>query len=145
MRRRSTARAPRALRRILHATDFSPASRPAFRMALGRLGGAGVVLAHALESLVPFEVRFAVLGHVQRGGSPTPFDRMLATRFGVAAVAALADGESGRMVALRGARIERVSLADVLSRPKRVDPQDERVAAARAIGTTFGDETGTEA
>lgn len=75
-----------------------------------RLGGAGAVLAHGLESLVPFEVRYAVLGHVQRGGSPTPFDRMPATRFGVAAVVALADGESGRMVALRGARIERVSL-----------------------------------
>ena len=57
------------------------------------------------------------------------------------AVAALADGESGRMVALRGDRIERVPLADVLSRPNRVDPQGERVAAARGIGTIFGDET----
>ncbi len=128
-----------------------PGRGPVVRQIVGdspdpvRLGGVGVVLANALEGLVPFEVRYVVLGHVQRGGSPTPFDRILATRFGAAAVAALVDGESGRMVALRGARIERVPLADVLSRPNRVDPQGERVVAARGIGTIFGDETGTEA
>jgi 6-phosphofructokinase 1 len=105
-----------------------------------RLGGVGAVVAHALESLVPFEVRYVVLGHVQRGGPPTPFDRMLATRFGAAAVAALADGESGVMVALRGGRIERVRLADVPAEPRRVDPHGERVTAARDIGTVFGDE-----
>jgi 6-phosphofructokinase 1 len=110
-----------------------------------RLGGVGVVLARALEGLVPFEVRYVVLGHVQRGGSPTPFDRILATRFGAAAVAALVDGASASRVARRGDRIERVSLADALSRPKRVDPQGERVAAARGIGTIFGDESRTEA
>ena len=103
----------------------------------------GLVLAQNLEGLVPFEVRYVVLGHVQRGGSPTPFDRMLATRFGTAAVAVLVDGKSGSMVALRSAGIERVSLADVLSRPRRVDPEGERVAAARSIGTIFGDETRT--
>jgi phosphofructokinase-like protein len=110
-----------------------------------RLGGVGMVLAYALEGLVPFEVRYVVLGHVQRGGSPTPFDRMLATRFGTAAVAALVDGASASMVALRGDRIERVSLADALSRPKRVDPQGEHMAAARGIGTIYGDETRPEA
>jgi len=113
-----------------------PGSRAARR-------GVGLVLAQNLEGLVPFEVRYVVLGHVQRGGSPTPFDRMLATRFGTAAVAVLVDGKSGSMVALRGAGIERVSLADVLSRPRRVDPEGERVAAARSIGTIFGDETRT--
>lgn len=107
-----------------------------------RLGGVCVVLAHALEALVPFEVRHVALGHVQRGGSPTPFDRMLATRFGAAAVAALVDGDSGCMVAVKGDRMERVLLADVLARPKRVDPQGEQVTAARAIGTIFGDEVG---
>jgi len=105
-----------------------------------RLGGVSVLLAQALETLVPFEVRYVVLGHVQRGGSPTPFDRMLATRFGAAALAALADGASGCMVALKGDRIERVLMADVLSRTKRVEPRGERVAAARSIGTIFGDE-----
>jgi 6-phosphofructokinase 1 len=67
---------------------------------------------------------------------------MLATRFGVAALEALAGGDSGAMVALKGDRIERVPIADVLSRPKRVDPHGERVAAARSIGTIFGDEAG---
>ncbi len=106
-----------------------------------RLGGVAAVVSHALEGLVPFEVRYVVLGHVQRGGSPTAFDRMLATRFGTAAVAALAEGDSGRMVALRADRIERVPIADVVSKPKRVDPRGERVTAARSIGTIFGDET----
>jgi 6-phosphofructokinase 1 len=105
-----------------------------------RLGGVGAVVAHALESRVPFEVRYVVLGHVQRGGPPTPFDRMLATRFGTAAVAALADGDAGCMVALRGGGIERVRLADVPPEPRRVDPRGERVTAARDIGTVFGDE-----
>ena len=105
-----------------------------------RLGGVGALVAHTLESVVPFEVRYVVLGHVQRGGSPTPFDRMLATRFGVAAVEALMHGESGIMVALRGDRIERVAMADVLRTPKLVNPLGERVAAARAIGAVFGDE-----
>jgi ATP-dependent phosphofructokinase / diphosphate-dependent phosphofructokinase len=107
-----------------------------------RLGGVGAVISEALEGLVPCEVRYVVLGHVQRGGPPTPFDRMLATRFGVAALEALAGGDSGAMVALKGDRIERVPIADVLSRPKRVDPHGERVAAARSIGTIFGDEAG---
>jgi 6-phosphofructokinase 1 len=106
-----------------------------------RLGGVGMVVAHALEARVPFEVRYVVLGHVQRGGSPTPFDRMLATRFGTAAVATLAAGDSGVMVALRGERIERVPLAAIPSEPRRVDPCGERVMAARDIGTIFGDES----
>ena len=105
-----------------------------------RLGGVGAVVAHALEALVPFDVRYVVLGHVQRGGSPTPFDRMLATRFGTVAVAALADGHCSTMVALRGGRIERIRLADVPLEPRRVDPLGERVTAARDIGTVFGDE-----
>lgn len=105
-----------------------------------RLGGVGVVIAHALEALVPGEVRYVVLGHVQRGGSPTPFDRMLATRFGVAAVQALMDGDSGAMVALRGGRIERLPMAHALAKPRLVDPEGDRVTAARSIGTVFGDE-----
>ncbi|HET8530714.1 MAG TPA: ATP-dependent 6-phosphofructokinase [Methylomirabilota bacterium] len=106
-----------------------------------RFGGVGAVVSHALEALVPFEVRYVVLGHLQRGGSPTPFDRMLATRFGVAAVAALADGDSGCMVALHGDRIERVRIDLTVTRPRLVDPLGERVTAARSVGTIFGDET----
>lgn len=105
-----------------------------------RLGGIGAVVAHALGALVPFEARYVVLGHIQRGGSPTPFDRVLATRFGVAALQTLIDGEEGSMVALNGTRIDRVPIADAVSKRKAVDPAGERVKIARSVGTVFGDE-----
>jgi ATP-dependent phosphofructokinase / diphosphate-dependent phosphofructokinase len=105
-----------------------------------RLGGVGSVVAHALEALLPYEVRCVVLGHVQRGGPPTPFDRVLAARFGVAAIGALAEGDAGCMVALRGPRIERVPLAESAGRTRSVDPAGEHVRAARSVGTIFGDE-----
>jgi 6-phosphofructokinase 1 len=105
-----------------------------------RLGGIGAVIAHSLGALVPFEVRYVVLGHIQRGGAPTPFDRILATRFGVAALQALIDGDQGAMVALSGNRIERVPILDAVSKRKNVDPVGERVTIARSIGTVFGDE-----
>jgi ATP-dependent phosphofructokinase / diphosphate-dependent phosphofructokinase len=105
-----------------------------------RLGGVGAVVAHTLGALLPFEARYVVLGHVQRGGAPTAFDRMLATRLGVAAVGAVADGAWRAMVALRGDRVERVAIADAVARPKLVDAEGERVEVARRIGTVFGDE-----
>jgi ATP-dependent phosphofructokinase / diphosphate-dependent phosphofructokinase len=85
------------------------------------------------------EIRVTVLGHVQRGGSPTPFDRILATRMGVHATDLAARGEFNRMVCLRAGKIESVTLDEALSRMKCVDPASEIVHAARAIGTTFGD------
>src|SRR3954465_12382467 len=75
-----------------------------------RLGGMGQVLGREIESRTGFESRQTVLGHVQRGGTPTAFDRVLATRFGLHAIDAMHDGESGVMVALRGTDIERVKL-----------------------------------
>ena len=105
-----------------------------------RLGGVGAVIAHALGAILPFEARSVVLGHVQRGGPPTALDRVLATRLGVAAVDAVADGASGAMVALRGDRVERVAIVDAIARPKLVDADGERVRVARRIGTIFGDE-----
>jgi 6-phosphofructokinase 1 len=105
-----------------------------------RLGGIGAVVAHALGALVPFEVRYVVLGHIQRGGSPTPFDRVLATRFGGAALQALIDGDQDSMVALNGTRIDRVPIVDAVSKRKTVDPVGERVEIARSIGAAFGDE-----
>ena len=104
-----------------------------------RLGGVGAVVAHALQTLLPYEARYVVLGHVQRGGPPTPFDRILATRFGVAAVSALAGGESCCMVALKGGRIERMPLGETAWRTKCVDPECERIRVARSVGTIFGD------
>ncbi|HVT76742.1 MAG TPA: ATP-dependent 6-phosphofructokinase, partial [Acidimicrobiales bacterium] len=87
-----------------------------------RLGGIGDVLAKEIEKRTGYETRATVLGHIQRGGTPNAFDRVLATRFGVAAVEAVHDGAFGTMVALRGGNIERVPLADAVRELKTVDP-----------------------
>jgi 6-phosphofructokinase len=88
-----------------------------------RLGGIAVTLEKEIEERTGYESRMTILGHVQRGGTPLAFDRVLGTRFGVAAMAAAAEGDFGQMVALRGTRIERVPLAEALAEPKLVDPE----------------------
>src|SRR6266566_4252157 len=93
-----------------------------------RFGGVGQSLAEEIEKRTGKEARAAVLGHIQRGGTPTAFDRVLATRFGVHAIRAVADGAFGVMVALRGTDIVRVPIADATSQLKRVPP--ERYAEA---------------
>jgi ATP-dependent phosphofructokinase / diphosphate-dependent phosphofructokinase len=87
-----------------------------------RLGGIGVELAGELESSTGYETRATILGHVQRGGTPTAYDRVLATRFGVAAMDAAVEGRFGRMVALQGPDIVEVGLRDALAEPKLLDP-----------------------
>ena len=87
-----------------------------------RLGGIGDQLAQAIESRTGYETRAIVLGHVQRGGTPTAFDRVLATRFGIAAADAVHDGDFGKMVALRSGSIVRVPLSDATAELKLVDP-----------------------
>jgi 6-phosphofructokinase 1 len=87
-----------------------------------RLGGIAVALEGEFEQRTGYESRMTILGHVQRGGSPTAYDRVLATRFGVAAVDAVTRGEFGRMVALRGTDIVSVALDDALAEPKLLDP-----------------------
>lgn len=87
-----------------------------------RLGGIAVELEKEIERRTGFESRMTILGHVQRGGSPTAYDRVLATRFGVAAVDAVAEGAFGQMVALRGPDIVRVALDEALREPKLLDP-----------------------
>jgi ATP-dependent phosphofructokinase / diphosphate-dependent phosphofructokinase len=77
-----------------------------------RLGGIGDRLANEIEERTGAEARAVVLGHIQRGGTPTAFDRWLATRFGLHAIDAVADGDFGVMVALRGANIERLKLIE---------------------------------
>ncbi|GAB4260321.1 MAG: ATP-dependent 6-phosphofructokinase [Deferrisomatales bacterium] len=106
-----------------------------------RLGGIGAVVADHLEGKLPFEVRHVVLGHLQRGGTPTPFDRILGTRFGVAALKTALRRDWGCMAALRGDRIECVAIRDAVARLKLVDPEGERVAVARSVGAVFGDES----
>jgi len=87
-----------------------------------RLGGVGDRLAVEIEARTGKEARTVVLGHTQRGGTPTAFDRWLATRFGLHAIAAVHDGDFGKMVALRGTDIVRVDLSEGTSRLKTVDP-----------------------
>ncbi len=88
-----------------------------------RLGGIGVTLEGEIERRTGYETRVTILGHVQRGGTPVAFDRVLATRFGVAAMDAAADGRFGTMVALRGTDITEVALEDALRKPKLLDPE----------------------
>lgn len=115
-----------------------------FRMAgngvttVARLGGIGEIVARRLQELTGMETRCTVLGHVQRGGRPTPFDRLLATRYGAAAVRLVAEGKFGHMVALRGAEITSVPIAEAIKIPKRINPESERVQVARDLGVCLG-------
>ena len=93
-----------------------------------RLGGIGVFLEGEIRERTGYDARATILGHVQRGGTPTAFDRVLATRFGIAAIDAAMDGDFGKMVALRGQDIVRVPLADALAESKLVDPELYAVA-----------------
>ena len=96
-----------------------------------RLGGIGQLLADEIEQRTGKEARCTVLGHIQRGGTPTAFDRVLATRFGVHAIRAVADGAFGTMVALRGTDIIRVPLSEATTKLKLVPP--ERYAEAEVF------------
>jgi 6-phosphofructokinase len=88
-----------------------------------RLGGIGDMLAKEIEKRTGKEARTTVLGHIQRGGTPTAFDRWLATRFGLHAIDAVNDGDWGKMVALRGTDIVRVELSDATTELKLVKPE----------------------
>ncbi len=104
-----------------------------------RLGGIGHVVGELIEKHTGIETRVTVLGHIQRGGSPTPFDRVLATRLGVAAAERALAGQWNTMVCLRAGRIEAVPFENIAPGTRRVPPDHELVQAARAIGISFGD------
>jgi phosphofructokinase-like protein len=109
--------------------------------AMPRLMGASNRIAAEIEALEPdLDLRVTVLGHIQRGGTPSNFDRILGTRFGVAAADLVARGAFGQMVALRDGQIVSVPIAEAVGQPKRVNPRGQLVQTARAIGTVFGDE-----
>ena len=114
-------------------------SRGGDEVYVPRLGGIGHALGEYIEKS-GFETRVTVLGHLQRGGTPTPFDRWLATRYGAAAVRLAADGKFDHMVALISGRIIEISLEEALAVPKRVDVNGDAVLTARNIGISFGDE-----
>ena len=99
-----------------------------------RLGGIGTWLAREIEGRMGFEARTTILGHIQRGGTPSAFDRVLATRFGVAAVDAVHDGAFGMMVALQCGEIVRVPIADAVARSKTVDLELYRNVAGVFLG-----------
>lgn len=105
-----------------------------------RLGGAGNCVALAIKEHIDPELRVTVLGHLQRGGSPTAFDRALAVRFGRHAVRCLHEGKVGRMVALRGTEIVDVAIQDAVGGERLVDPASDMVSTGRDVGICFGDE-----
>jgi ATP-dependent phosphofructokinase / diphosphate-dependent phosphofructokinase len=104
-----------------------------------RLGGAGHLVAAALEQLTGKETRTVVLGHLQRGGSPTSYDRVLATRFGTTAVDVLLSGEHDCMVASRPPDIVTVPLSQIVGRTRTVPVDSDVVRTARAVGIGFGE------
>lgn len=104
-----------------------------------RLGGIGARVASLLEERTGKECRSLVLGHLLRGGSPSAFDRVCASRFGAAAVRAIADGHVGVMVSLGYPAIQLVALADVVGRSKRVPVDGDTVTTARELGISFGE------
>ncbi|MBN8624436.1 MAG: ATP-dependent 6-phosphofructokinase [Planctomycetes bacterium] len=104
-----------------------------------KLGGVGAVIAAELQARTGKECRAVVLGHLQRGGSPTSVDRALCTMFGTAAVKLIADGQFGRMVSYTAAEITSVPLAEVGQGIRTVPPNAGLIETARAIGVCFGD------
>jgi 6-phosphofructokinase 1 len=104
-----------------------------------RLGGIGELVAKTIERETGLETRVTVLGHVQRGGSPTAFDRILATRFGAAALQAASQGEFGVMASLQRNQVVTVPLKDAIGKQRLVPVESQLVFAARAVGTCFGD------
>lgn len=109
--------------------------------AMPRLMGAAHRVALGLEDEVDADMRVTVLGHIQRGGAPSAFDRVLGTRFGECAVELVMAGRFGEMSALRGGAVKGVPIDEAIAKPKRVDPNGELIRSARAIGVRFGDGT----
>ena len=105
-----------------------------------RLGGAAERLARELEVRTGCDVRVTVLGHLQRGGSPVAFDRILATRFGEAAVHVAMEERFNRMIRLAAGHVEDVDMDEAVREVKLVDPAGTLVKSARALGIAFGDE-----
>lgn len=104
------------------------------------LGGVADVLANDLRHLVDHEVRALTLSHLQRGGMPSVFDRVLATRMGVAAARALADGKGGVFTTYRNSVVMLAPLSEAAGKMRRVDPGSRLISAARGLGLSFGDD-----
>ncbi len=103
-------------------------------LGVERRGGSGHRVGDALADCLDMETRVVTLGHLQRGGSPTPYDRILASRFGVKAVELIAAGRYGEMVSLKGRNVVGVTIASAVANINRVDPQGELVTTAQHLG-----------
>jgi phosphofructokinase-like protein len=107
--------------------------------ATRRLGGIAYQVAADIQQHIDLEIRVTVLGHIQRGGSPIAFDRILASRFGAMAGELIAKRQFGQMVALRSDEIVAVPIQDAVSKIKYVEPEGQMVQTARNLGISFGD------
>jgi len=103
-----------------------------------RLGGIGNVLRQQLEDRIDSEIRTTILGHMQRGGTPTAYDRNLSTLFGAHAATLVADGTFGRMVAIQDSKLAHVALGEVANQTRTVPHNAPLIAAGLAVGTSFG-------
>jgi ATP-dependent phosphofructokinase / diphosphate-dependent phosphofructokinase len=124
---------------IVVAEGAVPKGGTAFYVSQGRLGGIGNAITEQLQKITGKDARCVVLGHLQRGGGPTPYDRILATRYGAAAVNAIHDGITGEMVALRAQDIITVPLEEATGHLKTVRPHSDLIRTARGLGITFGE------
>jgi len=113
--------------------------------AMDRLGGIGHRLAERLKEHIPQETRVAVLGHLQRGGAPCAFDRILATQFGVAAVELVSQEEWGHMVAYRHPHVISVPLEEAIAKSNRVEVNGDLMVAALGLGIDFGADLASQA
>jgi len=104
-----------------------------------RLGGVGEIVAGEVARRLGRDVRALVLGHLQRGGTPTAFDRVLATQFGAHAVRLVHEGRLGQMVCYRPPDIASVAISEAIATLATIDPRHSAVQAARALGIGFGD------
>lgn len=104
-----------------------------------RLGGIGNKVADDIEKVLGVETRVTVLGHLQRGGKPIPYDRILSSRYGVEAVELINKGQFGKMVSLQGNAITAVPIEDAVGKLKTVNPDGELIRIAKSIGVGFGD------
>jgi phosphofructokinase-like protein len=104
-----------------------------------RLGGVGELVGDKIQDATGLETRVVVLGHILRGGSPTPYDRILATRYGAVALELAAEGKFGRMVSLQGTEVVSVPVKEAILKLRTVPLDSQYIKSARAVGTVFGD------
>jgi phosphofructokinase-like protein len=104
-----------------------------------KLGGIGKIVTSEIERRLHREARLCILGHLQRGGTPTTFDRVLATQFGAHAVRLIVEGRFGEMICSRPPEMNSVPIAEAINKLRQVDPRGPAVQAARALGISFGD------